>query len=504
MKRRVIKNVSANGLFFARERTELEGRHKRNIVVLVGILILAILSIGFANASLKYLQYKMSDPYATCVDVTVDQIGRERSQLDAFGTNNENKIRFGYNETENVYLQSGWFLTSDGETPQLSERSFRVGSPTIDNVLRPTNVIVRQQRPIEENDICVILSQDAIDLLGDSCPVFIREYLPQCDKFISLPVYAIVKNLPSMSHIFISQAYADQILYENASKKDLNSEMLNKDLIICCRDAQVNQIQNTIISHFDSVSVAGISAEGYYITWSSEFSQITVHADCSSRVAYYDSIYSLIDSMFEGVERIYDFSSYSDENLGSDIISPNIVTFYFNEDSLADHVMAFRDELKRSTRYNIDMTSIENLRNLSSISQMSNILSSCIILLSIVFIVVFVVFLLITHFQKIETNLGTFKAFGMSNRKLYGIYMLIVGLMIVVSFVISFIVSWLISCIVQFVAGCRELGYEWIDVFAYQNVALFGCVLLLSLVSVFAVMNVQLRRTPGSLIYHRG
>ena len=503
MKRKVIKNVSANGLFFARERTELEGRHKRNIVVLVGILILAILSIGFANASLKYLQYKMSDPYATCVDVTVDQIGRERSQLDAFGSNVENQRRFGYNTTENVYLQSGWFLTSDGETPQFSERSFRVGSPTIDNVLRPSNVIVRQQRPIEENDICVILSQDAIDLLGDSCPSFVREYLPQCEKFISLPVYAVVKNLPSMSHIFISQAYADQILYENASKKDLNNEMLNKDLIICCRDKQIDQIQNAITANFDSIVAAGISTEGCFTTWSSEYSEITVHADCSSRVAYYDSIYNFIDSLFEGVERIYDFSSYADENLGSDIISPNIVTFYFNEDSLADHVMAFRDNLKRTTRYNIDITSIDNLRNLSSISQMSNILSSCIILLSIVFIVVFVVFLLITHFQKIETNLGTFKAFGMSNKKLRGIYMMIVALMVMMSFVISFVVSWLIAYAVQLVAGSREPGYGWIDVMAYQNLILFGCVLLLSLASVYFVMKVQLRRTPGSLIYHR-
>ena len=51
-------NKDAISLFLKKEGQELLGKHKANFWVLAAIFLLAILSIGFGSASLKYLKYK--------------------------------------------------------------------------------------------------------------------------------------------------------------------------------------------------------------------------------------------------------------------------------------------------------------------------------------------------------------------------------------------------------------------------------------------------------------
>ena len=67
-------NKDAISLFLKKEGQELLGKHKANFWVLAAIFLLAILSIGFGSASLKYLKYKMDDPFVKWVDI-IDQQG---------------------------------------------------------------------------------------------------------------------------------------------------------------------------------------------------------------------------------------------------------------------------------------------------------------------------------------------------------------------------------------------------------------------------------------------
>ena len=134
--------------------------------------------------------------------------------------------------------------------------------------------------------------------------------------------------------------------------------------------------------------------------------------------------------------------------------------------------------------------------------RMGNTLSICIILISVIFICVFIYFLLNTHFNKIQRNLGTFKAFGVSNKVLQRIYMSLLLIMTLASFVISLLLSYIISLSVDLITKL-EGGFSWINVWVWQNGLLLVMAIVASWIVTRIVAQKKLCHTPGNLIYDR-
>lgn len=492
-------------LFFRRENKQLQGHKRLSLWVTCGVFLVAILSAGFSVASMDYLQEKMSDPFVTCIDIPVDQLwSHGYEELDEFITKPSNQITLGYNSPENVYLLSERFQISPEKSVQLDGRTMSMTSPLKNTtILSGNNVIQQRIEPITDGDFGLILSEEGLEKLElhSHSPAFLRQIVDINDSTycFSVPVLAIVKRLPNMCDFIVTHAYAQQEIAEGAHHFNLSYDQYNKELRIVTLDSQQEDIEKFIAQQSD---IASIETKPYFGSWSNEYNMIIVKSDVENRQDYFNELFNSIQKKYPGAERIIDFTY--DSNIAN-ANRPQIVSCYFQRDSLEYKVEQFSTILDQETKYKIDMSKVENLKNLARVQQMGNTLSFCILLIVIVFISVFIYFLLNTHFQKIQRNLGTFKAFGVSESMIRRVYLLIIYNLIISSYMIAFAVSWGISFAVNtLVPITDDKGqYAIFDCIVWQNGALLLLTLLFATCTTILVVKKLLSHTPGDLIYNR-
>ena len=493
-------------LFFRRENKQLQGRNLISLWVTCGVFFVAILSTGFSIASMNYLKVKMSDPFVTCIDIPVDQLwSNGYEDLDEFITKPENQSRLGYASPENVYLLSERFQINSEKNVQLDGRTLSMESPLKNTtILSENNVIVERITPICDKDFGIILSEEGLEKLElkEQKPAFLRQIVDINDStyYFSVPVLAIVNRLPNMCDFIVTYAYAQQEIAEGAHHFNLSNDQYNKELRIMVLTSQEEDVKKFIEGQqYVTSAIADYSYEG---TWSNDYTMLIVKSDLENRKDYFNELFKAIRENYPEVERIIDFSY--DSNIAN-ANRPQIVSCYFKQDSLEYKVEEFSTILDQETKYKIDMSKVENLKNLARVQQMGNTLSFCILLIVIIFISVFIYFLLNTHFQKIQRNLGTFKAFGVSESMIRRVYLLIIYNLIISAYVIAFAVSWSISFIVNtFTPITDDKGqYAIFDCIVWQNAALLLLTLAFATLTTILVVRRLLSHTPGDLIYNR-
>ena len=134
---------------------------------------------------------------------------------------------------------------------------------------------------------------------------------------------------------------------------------------------------------------------------------------------------------------------------------------------------------------------------------MGNILSALIIVFAIVCIILFIVNLLQSYFQKIKRNLGTFKAFGISNRDLISVYVLIMAGIIVTAIMISVSATWFIQIALHLCGILKDGVFDYLSLWSFKTVCSIVVIVVAAIVTVYRVMKSLLKATPGDLIYDR-
>lgn len=496
-----MKNKEAFILFFSKEWKQLLGKRSINLIILSTICAIALLSIGFAIAGLSYLEKKMSDPFVTCVDIEVDQVwGDGFDSLSDFIEDPTNQENLGFSNPEQVFLFRETFYDTDNKQVTLDGRTFSASSPIKQStILSETNTIF-QTEVISDSDFGLILSRNALRKLGyidDSIPSFLQQNVWLLDGMVyrfNVPVLAVVYELPNMSDFLATSCYAQQEIAENAEHFDISKR--DDDLIIC----YPSELADSVMFDIENVSII----ENQPYKWSIKYYQvriksITADEDCASRAKEYDSIFSNMQKNIPSAMRLYDFKYDPD---GSNDRDPQLYSCYFEREELQDNVERFRSELDKETNYKLDMSKINNLKNLAHIQHIGKTLSYCITGISILFIVVFLYFLLNMHFQKIQRNIGTFKAFGVDNLTLYQIYILIVFCIITSSLLFAGVTSYAFEILTNSISPI-EGKENRIDIFVWQNALLVALVYICSFLSTFYVVHSKLRHTPGDLIYNR-
>lgn len=500
-----MKNRQAYLLFLPRERKQLWGKNAINVFLLSGITLLALLSIGFASASMDYLDRTMRDPFVTCIDIDADQaFGKGYAILkDSIFSDNFQK-QFGYSNPENVYYISETFLDVNGHGRQLDGRTFSMKSPLKDGtILSKSNSQNIRKTPIKDEDFGIILARSGMDKLGIQSPAFLKQSVnvgvldENGDNIrkvftFSVPVLAIVDQLPNMCDFLVTEAYASHDLNEGADHFNLSDASYNRELNLCCLNSQEEEIVKKVKDLAKDFTVS--KSEADFSSWSDDYMKITIKTSLENRAFVYDSLFNFLDKRYD-IYRLYDFG-------GSRINSqrePQLVSCYFGVDSLQYKVEAFKNRLEEEDlNYKLDMSKINNLKNLAYIQKMGNTLSLAIILISMVFICVFIYLLLTNHFQKIQCNLGTFKAFGVDDRMLNLIYLRIIGELVVLSYANAFVLSVVVHFVTKYL-----LNISWIDAFAWQNYLLLGLAIILSVFATVVGAGQLLKHSPGDLIYSR-
>lgn len=197
----------------------------------------------------------------------------------------------------------------------------------------------------------------------------------------------------------------------------------------------------------------------------------------------------------EGVERIYDYNEMYAMDDSDDYISVHFTDL--------NCIGEFQEFAKEEFDIDIEMSQINAKENFNEVSIMANILSWTMIVFAIICIILFIVNLLQSYFQKVKRNLGTFKAFGISNLELISIYVLILVAMILASVVISLAVTWIIQELLPVLGLQKDGTFDYLSLWSGKTFYAVLIIILASVYTVYAVMKSLLKATPGDLIYDR-
>lgn len=200
-----------------------------------------------------------------------------------------------------------------------------------------------------------------------------------------------------------------------------------------------------------------------------------------------------------GVVRVYDYDeSYKefDSELGID----NGLSIHFTQ---LDSIRAFERYMKDNWQLQIEMTQVNSKENFNAVSIMAAILSAAMIVFSIVCIIIFLTNMLQNYFQKVRRNLGTFRAFGMSNIELIRVYVVIIVSIVVVALALALLVTWFTECALWLLEIKKDDVYSWLILWNSRTIWAIIIIVVATIATVLLVMHRLLHHTPGNLIYDR-
>lgn len=512
-------------LFVKREWKVVLGRGYSNLWLLVAMLTATFLAIAFSSASLKYLSDKMNDPFIKWVDIKNsygegDFIGLENAINDP-----ENSERFDYNSYQSDYYFSYMFFGQEQNHLQYFQCRFFQDLKTdlVAAILAEENVVESQRVPdlesLPDEITGIIITQAALSKLGfEKAPAYLDlcHYSAGADTLgfslydnefarIPIPVLGVVKRLPSNVDIISTKYFYEQENNDNTYPFNLScnrtySESLRYFVPESVNEDDFEQSLGIIAEEISSVP-STIDSYSFYkpeiipflpgrfisLVGKNEEPLIPFEtAAINERV--------IAEWGARGVQRVFDyqFSPY-------EVSEKTYLSVYFNK---LNNIREF-EQFVSEFNVKIDMSQINSKENYNAVSIMANVLSWAIIVFAIVCIILFIVDLLKSYFQKVKRNIGTFKAFGVSNRRMINIYVLIVGVTIIISITLSLIITFLIQNSLAWIGFLKEGTYNYLDLATAKTAATVFIILAASLVTIYGVMGNLLKQTPGDLIYDR-
>ena len=219
-------------LFVKREGKVVLGKNNSNLWLLTAVLVATFLAISFSNASLKYLSYKMNDPFINWVDIKNEYGEGDFIGLEYALDSQENKDKYHYYDFQSDFSFTYMFFGKEKNHVQYLKCRFfqNLNTSLVEAILDDSNVLkdwkIEDLSSLYENTIGVIMTEETMIKLGyDSAPSFIDyvSYSPGADEYgfelmddeftrLPIPVLAVVKRLPGNVDI-ISSAY----FYQQAS-----------------------------------------------------------------------------------------------------------------------------------------------------------------------------------------------------------------------------------------------------------------------------------------------
>ncbi len=513
-------------LFVNREGKVVLGKHYSNLWLLCSVLFVTFLAIAFSNASLKYLNFKMNDPFINWVDIQ-NQNGSNFVGFQRALSSDELKQTFnyrGFQSDKNAYMT---FCTSGNETQNLDGRYFEeINTSLVQKILDKDNVVdgyCIEQSKLDNKSFGVIITEEALrNKLGyKTIPAYIN-YYAYCDsraaedfgvelmagKFASvpLPILAVVKQLPN-SKDYIGTKFCIREIRERSM--NLVNEEYHKSLIYYVpSDVDIDDFTQRIESIARSKTQASCycmkSSDGYYeLPRMESFAKgnfVVLAYDYEDEVQFMENseINKVILQEFApyGVIRIYDYMEHSNAKE----ITNDYISVHFEQ---LDKVVEFQQYVRATFGVDIDMSQINAKDNFNSVSVMANVLSWTMIVFAIVCIILFIINLLQSYFQKVKRNLGTFKAFGISNRELISVYILIMLATIIAAITISLSLAWFVEAFMWIVGLEKDGGFGYLSLWSGKTFTSILIIIATSVYTVYVVMHNLLKDTPGDLIYDR-
>ncbi len=505
-------------VFYKREGLELLGKNNKNFLVLVGILFITFTAIGFASGSLRYLKKKMDDPYINWVNVNIPYGMGSEGEMVKLRLNMDSLAKSNYhfdNVTAYYRYPLAFHSLKARGTIEVIGRSIDINDPILNEIFKKKNCLKGRSFK-DEQDIGIIVTQEFLERFGYNINTPIIEMAVALgdnnQEFVPIPIIAVLKELPGMT-MFATTPYFRQLKKEPARGNPFRRDGTEELIIFIPGDTLVgNNLKQAVTDFFNNSTEFTYLSPWVTLTQNDQSYQrgynISVSFIGSLSLGDLDIIYSTMSnskelvSLISDVVRLYNFKTYPVYEFSNfDFLAIN-----FND---LTKVRDFKEYFFNNYKLRIDIAQIEAKENYSYVSKLTLIISFILIVFSVLVISMFVSNILSRHLDKIKKNIGTFKAFGLSNKELLNIYFTLTTLFIFVAMVIAFLISFLFGAVggvrlgLTIVKATIEPNETYFHLFNYWLLISTILVLLVSMLVIYFTANSILKRTPGDLIYNR-
>jgi len=487
------KKVSYKDLFIEKEGKALYGKSIVNLIILISIISLTLLAIGFANGTLKYLNQKLNDTFVNYLAVEIPFSKNTPLEVKGFLQNlNSSEVRSNFAiDTVTTYkvVQLPFYMANNFESEYLQGRLITYEDPLTSILFSKENKVCGDDNFENERDLGIVVTSKFLKKLGyksDARVIYLDNgEIDQNNKRkinikVPIPIRAIVKEIPGKNNFLISEYFLK----------------CYKVIDHCVFSLAASQ-RKRIIFYFDG---SNIEAKEFEKSLKSLLGNLNIKETKSMNS----------NNLKDSIENKLENESH---NLAVDF-SKDTCTYFPNGGY--EIAVNFNDEpydykttlnvLDKITYIEIDTGAVKEKKNFSYISKMTLLISILLVLFAILAISLFISNLLKTHLNKVKTNLGTYKAFGLSDKESQSIYMRIMLKFIAIGMVVSIAVAFILGKII-------EVGVDsWLNIDDQSDYfILFDSqtyVLLITIISVTVVVsrfNIKkiLSKTPGDLIYNR-
>lgn len=508
-------------LLMAREGKDVLGKRGANLWLLTIVLVATFVSIAFSEGSMKFLHYKMEDPFTNWVDIPIKGDNVRFKDFEQSINNPAIKAKYDFDD---VHGDREEYYDMEGGMYYRCRHFGNINSSLISKILDADNIVNGcKADTITENSLGVIITADALHKLGyslekDSVPAYIyyKAYNQGADTLglklqegqfynVPWPVLAVVRRLPDnvdmMGTNYLSEQPNNDIKYPFDFSRHISyfSELLYyvpgdtlniEKFTAKVKQAYPDSLRKYIICSEEAISSVATWKNGSQvkISYGEHTPKLTTHQWLEIDNAVQKACRDM------NIVRIYNYETSSMDN-----VPDKYVSLSFNS---LDHIRDFENYAKTEYQVQIDMSQIASKENFNAVTVMAAILSAAMVIFSIVCIIMFMVNMLQGYFQKVKRNIGTFKAFGMNAAELIKVYVIILILIVISAVVMALLITWAIQLLLPII-GVEKDGFNYLSLWNTTTYVAATVVLVATVLTVCIVMSRMLSQTPGDLIYDR-
>lgn len=466
-------------LFAIPELKSIAGKRYRNFVVLVIMFIITLFAIGLGKTSIEYLRVKMDNPFVKFIKINIPYEANVSSLDIESLKDNKIKSRYKFGEVSDAYLD---YLTIISSKEQVLLSRCIKEEEELFQFIKSSSILVTNNAYSNNVYGCVITEDvyNSLDKLDKELGYLkIKKY----GIGFSIPICGVVKSLPDDIQIIIT----DKLFSAIRSDKAWDNKAENH-----------NNYLKIVVS-----SKVPFNEHGFKEVPNESFTE--ARAFRQTGINNPSDLFKKISSKYNSeILRIYEIGLIGTEDFNIANKKRDYLTVSFNS---LDSIKSFQAFMLEKFKLTIDMNTIESKENFKFFDKLATMLSLSLILFSIISISFFVTNIIISHIEKNKKNLGTLKAFGLSNRIIIGMYSLISGVIILFAFMFGYIVTTIIG------QPLLSLLYKATGLYANDisvNFQLYSFILLVSIFTIVPILLVYFKlksnlknSTPGDLIYER-
>ena len=505
-----MKTERYTEIFVRRELSTIVGKNYQNFWILVAVFAVTIFAMEFSRSGLRFLSYKMSDPFINWIDV------REQTNFEAFMEEVEhmkNTFHISTIEANNYIL--GYVFTNEHGMKRVEGRTIGYESRLLQTILGEKNTVVKREQKMGKNDYGWIVTRDLMTRLGyedhKHYPLYIRyAFLGSTEKLhqfglknfdsyfeIPIPIIAVVEQLPDLLDMIAPTYFMEQNTSGNKPFIIPNHEHYFHNLYLVVEDPDKDftiRLKNYLIhANVQLDEIVGAPTPVKNLLRPAVEYRITI------RDTVYQNLNKVVADFCEkekDVYRTYDW----DFDRGFQL-RPNYLSFMFEDLS---QVKYFSQRAKQTHGIRIDMAQIEAKENFNTLNLLVSVLCLFIAIIAIAFVAIFLYFLIDSHFRRISKNLGTIMAFGLGNKQIIRIYLSVFLLMIMASLLAVVVVLGSAEMILNILKYWLYEGK--MPYFSMGDLWVIITIVIIPIVSAIATvvfLKYKLKATPGDLIFER-